>query len=153
MVGTAKAKDLFFKYLKNRLGVVRGGPPPLPPPRRSAGGRPIGQEITEICRAIIKQNKAIMKENVSRRLKQLYFVAVPLRIIISANQKKNYFEKKSAYVIVCSSVSCLIGLNVRLMPADISVRSLCFKNRRLPLRMAVYHPTINMACLASIHLP
>ena len=34
-----------------------------------------------------------MKENVSRRLKQLYFVAVPLRIIISANQKKNILKK------------------------------------------------------------
>ena len=35
-----------------------------------------------------------MKENVSRRLKQLYFVAVPLRIIISANKKKIILKKK-----------------------------------------------------------
>ena len=37
MVGTAKAKDLFFGYLKNRLGVVRGGPPPCTPPPLRGG--------------------------------------------------------------------------------------------------------------------
>ena len=34
-----------------------------------------------------------MKENVSRRLKQLYFVAVPLRIIISATRENIILKK------------------------------------------------------------
>ena len=37
---------LFFKYLKSRLFSFAGGSPPCTP-RRSAGGRPIGQEIMQ----------------------------------------------------------------------------------------------------------
>ena len=37
---------IFFKYFKSRLFAFAGGSPPCPP-RRSAGGRPIGQEIMQ----------------------------------------------------------------------------------------------------------
>ena len=37
---------LFFKYFKSRLFSFAGGSPPCTP-RRSAGGRPIGQEIMQ----------------------------------------------------------------------------------------------------------
>ena len=47
---------LFFKYFKSRLFSFAGGSPPCTP-RRSAGGRPIGQEImqnqnTSKCRGL-----------------------------------------------------------------------------------------------------
>ena len=45
----------FFKYFKSRLFPYAGGPPPCPP-RRSAGGRPIGQEISKIRGGNMKQN-------------------------------------------------------------------------------------------------
>ena len=36
----------FYKYFKSSIFPFAGGPPPCPP-RRSAGGRPIGQEIMQ----------------------------------------------------------------------------------------------------------
>jgi hypothetical protein len=46
---------LFFKYFKSRLFSFAGGSPPCTP-RRSAGGRPIGQEISKIRGGNMKQN-------------------------------------------------------------------------------------------------
>ena len=45
----------FIKYFKSRLFAFAGGSPPCTP-RRSAGGRPIGQEISKIRGGNMKQN-------------------------------------------------------------------------------------------------
>jgi hypothetical protein len=46
---------LLLKYFKSRLFPYAGGSPPCTP-RRSAGGRPIGQEISKIRGGNMKQN-------------------------------------------------------------------------------------------------
>ena len=53
--------------------------------------------------------------------------------------------------MVSSLLNCLIGVKVKLMPVETSVKCFCFKSGRFPPRQALYQPIMKIACFARIH--